>query len=155
LDPASGKSKFRNAPDPAEQAFPGLPQFTSPDARRCLRDVLPDDSVYPAGRLDYDSEGLMLLTDFGPWQARIIQPGGAWEKRYLVQVEGTTPSEPALPTLRRIRIAVGPWNLDGPGPGEWREIPLAEAEAALTDGRVRPSARAPRSASRVRGPARR
>jgi len=54
--------------------FQVLPQFTSPDARRCLRDFIPLHGVYPAGRLDYDSEGLLLLTDFGPWQARISQP---------------------------------------------------------------------------------
>ena len=68
--------------------FQVLPQFTSPDARRCLRDCLPLRGVYPAGRLDYDSEGLMLLTDFGPWQARISQPGSTLEKCYLAQVEG-------------------------------------------------------------------
>ncbi len=46
--------------------FQVLPQFTSPDHRRCLRDFVPLRGVYPAGRLDYDSEGLLLLTDFGP-----------------------------------------------------------------------------------------
>ncbi len=55
--------------------FQVLPQFTSPDGRRCLADFLSLPGLYPAGRLDYDSEGLMLLTDFGPWQARISQPG--------------------------------------------------------------------------------
>ena len=174
-----------------------LPQFTSPDGRRCLRDFVPLAGIYPAGRLDFDSEGLMLLTDFGPWQARISQPGSALRKLYRVQVEGTPddaaleplrrgvvlgdgPTRPAptrridepadlwprdppirvrkaiptawleielregrnrqvrrmtaavgLPTLRLIRWAVGPWTLEGLAPGQWREVPRAEAEAAL------------------------
>ena len=45
--------------------FGVLPQFTSADGRPCLRDFVPLRGVYPAGRLDMDSEGLMLLTDFG------------------------------------------------------------------------------------------
>ena len=68
--------------------FRVLPQFTSPDDRRCLRDYVPLRGVYPAGRLDFDSEGLMVLTDFGPRQARISQPGSGMPKTYLVQVEG-------------------------------------------------------------------
>jgi 23S rRNA pseudouridine2457 synthase len=201
--------------------FHVLPQFTSADGRRCLRDLLPMSGVYPAGRLDYDSEGLMVLTDFGPWQARLSEPGGPWRKRYLVQVEGIVtesalerlragvvlsdgPTRPAgaravpepgwlwpreppirrrlsvptswlelelsegrnrqvrrmtaavgLPTLRLVRAAVGPWTVEGLAPGAWREVPHAEAEAALAAGRVRPSARGRRSASRARGPARR
>jgi 23S rRNA pseudouridine2457 synthase len=77
-----------------------LPQFTSPDGRPCLRDFLALPGIYPAGRLDYDSEGLMLLTDFGPWQARISQPGSAFTKLYRVQVEGSV-DEIALDRLRR------------------------------------------------------
>jgi len=79
--------------------FGVLPQFTSPDGRRCLRDFVRLERVYPAGRLDYDSEGLMLLTDFGPWQARISQPGSPFGKRYRVQVEGVA-TEEALERLR-------------------------------------------------------
>jgi 23S rRNA pseudouridine2457 synthase len=174
-----------------------LPQFTAPPGRRCLRDFVPLRGVYPAGRLDFDSEGLMVLTDFGPWQARISQPGSGYRKVYRVQVEGlatedaldrlrrgimlkdgpTLPAEArlivepealwprtppirvrkaipttwlelglgegrnrqvrrmtaavGLPTLRLIRWAVGPWTVDGLAPGEWREVPRAEAEAAL------------------------
>jgi 23S rRNA pseudouridine2457 synthase len=79
--------------------FQVLPQFTSPDQRRCLRDYLPLRAVYPAGRLDYDSEGLMVLTDFGPWQARISQPGSGMPKTYLAQVEGEV-GDGALAALR-------------------------------------------------------
>jgi 23S rRNA pseudouridine2457 synthase len=79
--------------------FQVLPQFTSPDQRRCLRDYLPLRAVYPAGRLDYDSEGLLVLTDFGPWQARISQPGSGMPKTYLAQVEGEV-GDGALAALR-------------------------------------------------------
>jgi len=82
--------------------FQVLPQFTSADGRRCLADVLQVRGVYPAGRLDYDSEGLMVLTDFGPWQARISQPGSPFPKTYLAQVEG----EPGEAALHRLRTGV-------------------------------------------------
>jgi 23S rRNA pseudouridine2457 synthase len=177
--------------------FGVLPQFTSPDDRPSLARYLDLPGLYPAGRLDMDSEGLMLLTDFGPWQARISQPGSPLGKRYRVQVEGVPtesaldrlrqgiiladgPARPAptrlideptglwprtppirvrkaiptawlelelhegrnrqvrrmtaavgLPTLRLIRWAIGPWTVEGLGPGDWREIPTAEAEAVL------------------------
>ncbi len=82
--------------------FRVLPQFTTPDERRCLRDYVPVPDIYPAGRLDYDSEGLLALTDFGPWQARISQPGSGFPKTYLVQVEG----EPQAAQLARLRAGV-------------------------------------------------
>ena len=101
--------------------FQVLPQFTSPDGRRSLADFLTLPGLYPAGRLDYDSEGLMLLTDFGPWQARISQPGSPLVKRYLVQVEGD-PTDDALEPLRR-----GLMLNDGPAlPTPARVIPEPE-----------------------------
>jgi 23S rRNA pseudouridine2457 synthase len=88
--------------------FQVLPQFSPSEGRRGLGDLLPIRGVYPAGRLDYDSEGLMILTDFGPWQARISQPGAPFPKRYLAQVEGE-PGEDALRSLRRgVELADGP-----------------------------------------------
>ena len=88
--------------------FQVLPQFTSPDDRRCLRDYLPLRGVYPAGRLDFDSEGLMVLTDFGPWQARISQPQSGLPKTYLAQVEGE-PDATALAALRAgVKLNDGP-----------------------------------------------
>ena len=153
--------------------------------------------VYPAGRLDFDSEGLVLLTDDGRLQARVSQPGSGIVKRYWAQVEGepsdaqlqellggvTLKDGPAravsasrldeppglwerdppiryrknvvdswleielsegrnrqvrrmtaavgLPTLRLIRAAIGPWQLDGLEPGMTREFDNSEAWALL------------------------
>ena len=82
--------------------FRVLPQFTAADGRACLADFVDLPAVYPAGRLDYDSEGLMVLTDCGPWQARISEPSSKLRKRYLVQVEG----EPTAEALARLRAGV-------------------------------------------------
>jgi 23S rRNA pseudouridine2457 synthase len=79
-----------------------LSQFTdkgSEGARETLSKHLDIPKVYPAGRLDRDSEGLLLLTDDGRLQARIADPKHKMPKTYLVQVEGEV-SEEALKTLR-------------------------------------------------------
>jgi 23S rRNA pseudouridine2457 synthase len=69
-----------------------LSQFTRPDERPTLKDYVTDANVYPTGRLDVDSEGLILLTDDGRLQARISQPGSKLPKSYWVQVEGVPTS---------------------------------------------------------------
>lgn len=83
--------------------FDVLSQFTdtgSADSpRRTLSDFIDLPGVYPAGRLDRDSEGLMLLTDDGRMQARISDPRHKMSKTYWAQVEGT-PDEQALSALR-------------------------------------------------------
>jgi 23S rRNA pseudouridine2457 synthase len=72
----------------------------SPEAgRRTLADYIKVANVYPAGRLDTDSEGLLLLTDDGALQARIANPRHRLAKLYWVQVEGA-PTEAALTQLR-------------------------------------------------------
>ncbi len=79
-----------------------LSQFTdkgSPTKRATLSDYIDVPGVYPAGRLDRDSEGLMLLTDDGRLQARIADPKFKLPKTYLVQVEGEV-DEAALEQLR-------------------------------------------------------
>jgi len=77
-----------------------LCQFTDRAGRRTLAGHVPVPGVYPAGRLDYDSEGLLLLTDDGALQARIADPRHGLEKTYWAQVEGVPGSE-SLERLRR------------------------------------------------------
>jgi 23S rRNA pseudouridine2457 synthase len=166
-----------------------LTQFSDPKGRRTLGEFVPLADVYPAGRLDADSEGLMVLTDDGVLQHRITDPRHKLPKTYWVQVEGeptrvalealcagvdladgrTRPAkarvieEPVLwrrdppirerraiptrwleitlregrnrqirrmtaavgfPTLRLVRVAVGPFRLGRLLPGEWREVPV-------------------------------
>jgi 23S rRNA pseudouridine2457 synthase len=177
--------------------FRVLSQFTDDAGRHTLADWVTAPQVYPAGRLDYDSEGLLLLTDDGALQARISQPHSGLVKCYHVQVEGRAesdhlaqlldgvtlkdgqasathaelidepkelwPRDPpirfrraipvswvrlsinegrnrqvrrmtaavGLPTLRLIRVQVGPFRLDGLKPGESRSVNLEQAWQAL------------------------
>ena len=87
-----------------------LSQFTdrgSEGARATLSDYINIPGVYPAGRLDRDSEGLLLLTDDGRLQARISEPKYKMPKCYLVQVEGDI-GEDALGQLRNgVRLKDG------------------------------------------------
>lgn len=84
--------------------FGVLSQFTDEgtegSARPTLSAFISEPGFYPAGRLDRDSEGLLVLTDSGPLQARIAHPKYKRPKTYLVQVEGS-PDEAALIALRK------------------------------------------------------
>ncbi len=80
--------------------FNVLTQFTDAQGRATLADFIDVAGVYAAGRLDYDSEGLLLLTDSGRLNARLTQPQFAHPRTYLVQVE-RVPDEAALEYLRR------------------------------------------------------
>jgi 23S rRNA pseudouridine2457 synthase len=122
----------------------------SPEAgRQTLADFIDVPDVYPAGRLDTDSEGLLLLTDDGALQARIAHPRHKLEKVYWAQVEGL-PAEDALVSLRRgvdlgefvtqpagarlIEEPVGLWPRDPPIryrakiPTSWIELTLREGK---------------------------
>jgi 23S rRNA pseudouridine2457 synthase len=80
--------------------FNVLSQFTDDAQRTTLRAFIDVPGIYPAGRLDYDSEGLLLLTDDGRLQHRIANPRHKLPKTYWVQVEGEI-NEDALRKLRK------------------------------------------------------
>lgn len=104
-----------------------LTKFTDAEGRATLADYLAIPGVYPAGRLDYDSEGLLLLTDDGLLQHRISDPHHKMSKTYWVQVEGV-PDDAALSALRRgVRIQ-GERTMPAearhmPAPAVWERVP--------------------------------
>lgn len=174
--------------------FQVLTRFVTDDGRATLGDFLHAPGFHPAGRLDYDSEGLLLLTDHGGLQARLSNPRWKVAKTYFVQVElqpderalqqlrsgitlndgPTLPAEVELieepswlwprtppirfrknvptawlklairegrnrqvrrmtaavghPTLRLVRWSVGPFNLQGLAPGDWRHATASELQ---------------------------
>jgi 23S rRNA pseudouridine2457 synthase len=126
-------------------------QFSAEGAHRTLKDFVRVGAVYPAGRLDADSEGLLALTDDGSLQAAIANPRHKLAKGYWAQVEGV-PGEEALAALRRgIELNDGPTRpaevrLIPEPPGLWpreppirsrKAIPTAWLEIGLREGRNR------------------
>ncbi|PFG45849.1 23S rRNA pseudouridine2457 synthase [Vibrio sp. ES.051] len=94
IDPKDRKVIIFNKP------YDTLSQFTDGDGRKTLADYIPVKGVYAAGRLDRDSEGLMVLTNDGVLQAKLTQPKSKSPKTYWVQVDGA-PQEEELDKLRK------------------------------------------------------
>jgi 23S rRNA pseudouridine2457 synthase len=120
--------------------FGVLSQFTdrgSETARSTLSDFIAIKGVYPAGRLDRDSEGLLLLCDDGRLQARIADPRFKLPKTYLVQVEGN-PQEQDLESLRTgVRLKEGmtlPAQVEAiDAPDLWPRVPPIRQRKAIPD----------------------
>jgi len=126
-------------------------QFSPSAGKRTLKDFVPITGIYPAGRLDTDSEGLLILTDDGTLQNAISHPAKKWPKTYWVQVENI-PDEAALMRLRN-GVDLGDFvsapatvNQIAEPPGLWtrtppirfrQSIPTSWLEIAITEGKNR------------------
>jgi 23S rRNA pseudouridine2457 synthase len=117
--------------------FDVLCQFTDPDGRRTLADFVRVPGVYAAGRLDRDSEGLLLLTDDGRLGQRIADPRFKLQKTYWAQVEGA-PDAGALARLRAgvvlndgLTLPAQARLIDGEPPGLWPRTPPIRHRAAI------------------------
>ena len=130
-----------------------LSQFTdekSPTARPTLSGFGLPKGVYAAGRLDRDSEGLLVLTDDGKLQARIADPKAKTEKTYLVQVEGAPTDDDLSPLRSGVTLKDGPtrpakarliappdvWERDPPVRAR-KTVPDTWIELKITEGRNR------------------
>jgi len=125
-------------------------RFTDPHGRATLADYVPVPDVYPCGRLDADSEGLLVLTDDGRLQHRLSDPRHKQPKTYWAQVEGIPDGEaiarlqrgvslkdgPTAPAQARVMAAPALW--DREPPIRYRAaIPTAWIELTITEGRNR------------------
>lgn len=127
-----------------------LSQFRSEGMHPGLQDYIPIKGVYPAGRLDHDSEGLLLLTDDGSLQHRISDPRHKLAKTYWAQVEGLLDATalarlskgvelkdgPTLPATARSLPAPSLWPRDPPIRFR-KQIPDSWLELTITEGRNR------------------
>ncbi len=117
--------------------FHVLSQFTDSEARKTLSEFIQVKGVYPAGRLDYDSEGLLLLTDDGQLQALISNPKYKLNKTYWAQVEGTATEAQCLELIEGVSLKDGPASavscrLMDP-PNLWPRVPPIRERQSVAD----------------------
>lgn len=130
------------------KSYEVLTQFTDENGRATLKDLVPVPNIYPVGRLDYDSEGLVLLTDDKALQHRLSDPKFKIEKTYWAQVENI-PDEAALQKLRtgiylkNVKTAPAKASILMPEPTVWersqpirfrQNIPTTWLQITLTQG---------------------
>ena len=127
-----------------------LSQFTGADAQQTLTEFIDRKGFYAAGRLDKDSEGLLILTDDGSLQQQIADPDFKLAKGYLAQVEGTVDAAAVLKLIQGVELKDGvtrpagavlidPPNLwpRQPPIRERKHIPTSWIELTLFEGRNR------------------
>ena len=117
--------------------FHVLSQFTDSEARKTLSEFIQIKGIYPAGRLDYDSEGLLLLTDHGQLQAQISNPKYKLNKTYWAQVEGIATQAHCLELINGVDLKDGPASavacrLMQP-PNLWPRIPPIRERKKVSD----------------------
>ena len=117
--------------------FQVLSQFTTDTDKRTLADYLPIKNVYPAGRLDFDSEGLLLLTDNGRLQAQISDPRYKLPKIYWVQVEGEATEQHCHQLCQGVQLRDGPAAALScqlmPPPQLWKRQPPIRVRQSVPD----------------------
>ncbi|MEO0616475.1 MAG: pseudouridine synthase [Pseudomonadota bacterium] len=118
--------------------FRVLSQFTTDADKTTLADFIVVPEVYPAGRLDYDSEGLLLLTDDGKLQAAIASPRGKTRKHYWAQVEGEADAAALAALTAGVRLKDGParaLEARGIAPPEplWPRVPPIRERQSVPD----------------------
>ena len=128
-----------------------LSQFSSEGGHPGLADYIQQKGIYAAGRLDHDSEGLLLLTDEAALATQITQPKHKWPKTYLAQVEGAISDEALANLAKGVRLNDGmtlPANAEVSSEPSWlwprnppirarQTIPTSWLQLTLTEGRNR------------------
>ncbi|MDB4159276.1 pseudouridine synthase [Gammaproteobacteria bacterium] len=117
--------------------FQVLCQFTDDGDRKTLSDYINVKDVYPAGRLDYDSEGLMILTDDGKLQAKISDPRYKLPKTYWAQVEGSATHKDCDTLMKGVKLKDGPARAVScrliPEPDIWERVPPIRVRKSIPD----------------------